>query len=80
MISYSSFLQGVADTLDITPEHLSALELSGDSVFDSMGKITIALYIEETFGWQIPLTVLDECTTLDSLYRTISESIDQVDA
>ena len=80
MISYSSFFQGIADTLDLSIEQLKELELSGESAFDSMGKINVALYIEETFGWQIPLTVLDQCTTVEGLYNIVLNSVEKSDA
>jgi len=74
-MSYEDFLAAMAEILDTSVEKLNELQLCRETGFDSMGKINVALYIDETFDWQIPLLVLDECETVLSLHNKICTAV-----
>jgi acyl carrier protein len=68
-VSFEEFSKEFAKDLGINDDRHITAQLSDLPQYDSMGKITISLTIENLFGFQIAYEVLDKAETLQSLYE-----------
>jgi acyl carrier protein len=68
-VNFEYFSGKVAEALNIKSKPFLTDKLSNLSEYDSMGKISISILIEELFGFQIEYEELDRLNTLESLYH-----------
>ena len=67
-VSFERFSQDFAKELEIEGLEFVTCLLEDLEEFDSVGKISASLVIEELFNFEIDLEVLDEVVDLKSLY------------
>ena len=64
-----NFIAAVANVLEIAPEMASQANLSELEEYDSMGRIEVALIIEQQFNFEIDYEVLDEATSFRAIFE-----------
>jgi len=72
-INFEGFLKEFKKSLKIKYKIETSTLLKDISEFDSMGKITISLLIEELFNFTIDFEILDKTKTLGELYKVCYE-------
>ena len=68
-VDFDSFYMKFCEVLEIDDAINKDLSLKDIPQYDSMGKITTSLLIEEMFGFQIDYEILEAATSLDSIYK-----------
>lgn len=68
-ISFEEFAREIANDLEIRDGQLLTLDLKDIPQYDSLGKLTVSLTIENLFGFQIDYSILDKADTIHSLYE-----------
>ena len=67
-INFEDFCIKFAEALEIEDDTFTVKDFSAVSQYDSMGKISASLLIEEQFGFQISFDILDNQKNIASLY------------
>jgi acyl carrier protein len=67
-INFEDFCAKFAQALEIENPSFADVDFSDVPQYDSMGKISASLLIEEQFGFQIPFEVLDKQKNILELY------------
>jgi len=68
-ISFEEFAREIANDLEIRDGQILTLDLKDIPQYDSLGKLTVSLTIENLFGFQIDYSILDKADTIHSLYE-----------
>lgn len=68
-VNFEDFAKEFAAELQIEDDNFIKTPLKDLKEYDSMGKISASLVIENLFSFEIELDILDEVETLDSLYQ-----------
>lgn len=68
---YAAFCAALVDILETSTEELSQRPLHQFDGFDSMAVIDIALFIEESFDWQIPFDEVSNAGFASDLFERI---------
>ena len=67
-ISFEEFAREIANDLEIRDGQILTLDLKDIPQYDSLGKLTVSLTIENLFGFQIDYSILDKADTIHSHY------------
>ena len=67
-IDFEEFAAKFKHELDVQHDGFQTAPLKDIQEYDSMGKITASILIEELFGLQVPIEVLDSAKDLQSLW------------
>ena len=67
-INFEDFCAKFAEALEIENPSFAEVDFSETPQYDSMGKISASLLIEEQFGFQIPFEILDKQKNITELY------------
>ena len=68
-VTFDEFSQRFADEISIDLDAAKDQKLNDITEYDSMGKISISLLIEELFDFQIEYEDLSSASTLEELYK-----------
>ena len=69
VVSFENFAKEFAEQLEISDDNFTTVLLKDVPEYDSMGKITASLLIEQLFDFEISHEKLDQSETLTSLYE-----------
>lgn len=72
-LNFESFIAKLAILLKTTPEKLLTAELSAVPSYDSLGRIEVAMLIEDDFGWLISQDQLATCSNAQEVFDVVAQ-------
>ena len=72
-LNFEAFIAKLAILLKTTPEQLLTGELSAVPSYDSLGRIEVAMLIEDDFGWLISQDELATCSNAQEIFNVAAK-------
>lgn len=72
-VSYSEFLRKLSSILTVPEADLDRLELEDFENYDSLGRISVSAFVEDTFGAEISQEQLASCKYAKDIFELASK-------